>query len=145
VVLGIGFVGTVMAVVIADSTGISGKACKFMFVVLRASSRSYWRILILNRGESPIMAEDHLVEQLIQRCVIERRNLVATHREDVLRLTDVVVVDVQCDYRKRKVGNVRSGVVDMKALENFVRTIARNINPETLVLIETTVPPGTTE
>ena len=145
VVLGIGFVGTVMAAVVADATEASGKAGKFVFAVQRASARSYWKIPVLNRGVSPIKAEDPLVDELIRRCVLERKNLVATHLEEVIGLADVVVVDVQCDYRKSEVGNVRSGTADMQALELAVRTIARNLKPEALVLIETTVPPGTTE
>ena len=46
----------------------------------------------------------------------------ATHLEEALRLADVVVVDVQCDYRKAAIGNVRYGTADMVALEDSFRT-----------------------
>jgi nucleotide sugar dehydrogenase len=62
-----------------------------------------------------------------------------------LKLADVVVVDVQCDYLKESLGNVRNGRADMAALEESFDIIGRHIRPETLVLIETTVAPGTTE
>jgi nucleotide sugar dehydrogenase len=70
---------------------------------------------------------------------------VATYTEEVLKLADVVVVDVQCDYLKESLGNVRTGSAEMAALEASLATIAENIPPAALVLIETTVAPGTTE
>jgi UDP-N-acetyl-D-glucosamine dehydrogenase len=145
VVLGVGFVGAVMAAVVADSVDAAGKPGKFVLAVQRASRRSYWKIPVLNRGLSPIKAEDPEVNLLIHRCVLEKKTLVATHLEEALALADVVVVDVQCDYCKNAIGNVRDGRAEMMALEASFRTIARHIGPRTLVLIETTVPPGTTE
>ncbi|MEA3421830.1 MAG: UDP binding domain-containing protein, partial [Acidobacteriota bacterium] len=56
-----------------------------------------------------------------------------------------VIVDVQCDYAKNDLGNVRTGEVEMSALEESFEIIAQHIQPEALVIIETTVPPGTTE
>jgi len=63
----------------------------------------------------------------------------------VLSLADVVVVDVQCDYHKETFGNVKQGHADIAALESSLKIIGEKISPECLVLIETTVPPGTTE
>jgi nucleotide sugar dehydrogenase len=60
-------------------------------------------------------------------------------------LADVVVVDVQCDYIKESLGDVRSGNADMVELEKAFEVIGEKIPAEALVLIETTVAPGTTE
>ena len=76
---------------------------------------------------------------------MERKNLIATYVYDVLKLADVVVVDVQCDYLKEDLGNVQTGHADVIALEKSIEIIADRIGPDTLVLIETTVAPGTTE
>jgi UDP-N-acetyl-D-glucosamine dehydrogenase len=57
----------------------------------------------------------------------------------------VVVVDVQCDYTKEALSDVTQGTVEMGALEASLKIIAQKIPPSALVLIETTVPPGTTE
>jgi UDP-N-acetyl-D-glucosamine dehydrogenase len=89
-----------------------------------------------------VKAEDPEVEQLITRCVKEKKTLVATYTDDALKLADVVVVDVQCDYLKESLGNVRTGSADMVALEASMATIAENIPPRALVLIETTVAPA---
>jgi nucleotide sugar dehydrogenase len=82
---------------------------------------------------------------MIARCVNEKKTLIATYTYDVLKLADVVVVDVQCDYIKEELGNVRTGETDMAALEASLHVIAEHIPAEALVLIETTVAPGTTE
>lgn len=146
VVVGLGFVGAVMAAVVADSTDRkTGRPGKFVIGMQRPSPRSYWKTPLLNRGESPIRAEDPEVRRIIARCVREKKTLVATYTEEALKLADVVVVDVQCDYLKESLGNVRTGAADMAALEASLGTIARHIPPEALVLIETTVAPGTTE
>jgi nucleotide sugar dehydrogenase len=54
-------------------------------------------------------------------------------------------VDVQCDYLKETLGNCRQGSADIAALEDSLKIIGEKIAPRCLVLIETTVPPGTTE
>ncbi len=145
VVMGVGFVGAVMAAIVADTVDENGQPSKFVIGMQRPSVRSYWKIPILNRGVSPVKAEDPEVDPMIQRCVNDKKTLIATYTYDVLKLADVVVVDVQCDYLKEELGNVRKGRTDMAALEQSIGVIAEHIPAEALVLIETTVAPGTTE
>ena len=146
VVMGVGFVGSVMAGVVADSVDPeSGHPTKFVIGMQRPSTRSFWKILYLNRGIAPVEAEDPEVAPLIRRCVLEKKTLIASYTYDVLTLADVVVVDVQCDYHKETFGNVRQGHADIAALEASLKIIGEKIKPECMVLIETTVPPGTTE
>jgi UDP-N-acetyl-D-glucosamine dehydrogenase len=145
VVMGVGFVGAVMAAIVADTKDENGKYSKFVIGCQRPSMRSYWKIPMLNRGESPVKAEDPEVDELITRCVQQEKTLVATYNSDCLKLADCVVVDVQCDFSKNDLGNMKTGEADMAALEATMRTIGQKIRPECLVLIETTVAPGTTE
>ncbi|MBN2577721.1 MAG: hypothetical protein JXB10_01925, partial [Pirellulales bacterium] len=146
VVMGVGFVGAVMAAIIADSVDKkTGKPGKFVIGCQRPSTRSFWKIPLLNRGQSPVKAEDPEVDPMIARCVREKKTLTATFNSDCLALADCVVVDVQCDYTKHDLGNMRTGETEMNALEATVRTLGEKIPPQCLVLIETTVAPGTTE
>ncbi|MDO9256333.1 MAG: UDP binding domain-containing protein [Bacteroidales bacterium] len=145
VVMGVGFVGAVMAAIVADTVDKEGKPSKFVIGMQRPSVRSFWKIPMLNRGVSPVKAEDPEVELIISRCVNDKKTLMATFTYDVLKLADVVVVDVQCDYIKEDLGNVRNGEADMAALEASLGVIAEHIPAKALVLIETTVAPGTTE
>jgi nucleotide sugar dehydrogenase len=145
VVMGVGFVGAVMAAVVADSEDENGTPIKFVIGMQRPSTRSYWKIPLLNRGLPPVQAEDPEVAPMIHRCVNEKKSLTATFTYDALKFADVVVVDVQCDYLKESLGDVRNGWTEMDALEKSLEIIAEHISPDTLVLIETTVAPGTTE
>jgi nucleotide sugar dehydrogenase len=146
VVMGVGFVGAVMAGVIADSVNPeNGKPLYYVIGMQRPSPRSYWKIPLMNRGQAPVAAEDPEVAPLIERCVLQKKTLTASFAYDALKFADVVVVDVQCDYEKEALGDVRNGKADIKALEQSLGVIGENITPECLVLIETTVPPGTTE
>ena len=146
VVMGVGFVGAVMAAIVADTTDKkTGKSNKFVIGCQRPSSRSYWKIPMLNRGQSPVKAEDPEVDPMIARCVNDKKALIATYNSDCLKLADCVVVDVQCDYTKHALGNMRDGEAEMAALEATMKTIGERIQPNCLVLIETTVAPGTTE
>jgi len=145
VVMGVGFVGAVMAAIIADTTDESGRPSKFVIGCQRPSTRSYWKIPMLNRGISPVKAEDPEVDPMIERCVLQKKTLIATYNSDCLKLADCVVVDVQCDYSKNDLGHMRSGEVEMAALEATMRTIGDRVGPNCLTLIETTVAPGTTE
>jgi len=145
VVMGVGFVGAVMAAIVADTVDRKGRPGKLVIGCQRPSTRSYWKIPLLNRGRAPVSAEDPEVDRIIARCVKEKRTLVATYNSDCLELADVVVVDVQCDYTKPELGHMASGEADMAALEATMRTIGEKIPPRCLTLIETTVAPGTTE
>ena len=145
VVMGLGFVGAVMAAIVADARDAHGRHAKFVIGCQRPSPRSFWKIPLLNRGQSPLKADDPEVDVLIHRDVVESRTLTATYDSECLSLADCVVVDVQCDYVKNELGNMRSGEADMAALETTLRTIGQKIPAHCLVLIETTVAPGTTE
>ncbi|MFH0844076.1 MAG: nucleotide sugar dehydrogenase, partial [Pseudomonadota bacterium] len=146
VVMGLGFVGAVMAGVVADTTDKgTGKPNKLVIGMQRPSPRSFWKIPLINRGVSPIKAEDPEVAPMMERCVNQKKTLTATFTYDALKLADVLVVDVQCDFLKQELGNLRSGHADITALEESFKVIGEKIDPGCLVLIETTVPPGTTE
>ena len=146
VVMGLGFVGAVMAGVVADSVDKkTGEPGKFVIGMQRPSPRSFWKIPLFNRGISPVKAEDPEVAPMIERCVLKKKTMTATFTYDALRFADVLVVDVQCDFLKQELGNLKSGSADISALEESFKIIGDYISPECLVLIETTVPPGTTE
>jgi UDP-N-acetyl-D-glucosamine dehydrogenase len=145
VVMGIGFVGVVMAAIIADTVDRKGRPTKFVIGCQRPSPRSYWKIPVLNRGVAPVQAEDPEVYEIVDRTVKTKKTLIATFASDVLALADCVVIDVQCDFVKNDLGNMRTGEADMGALEETMRIVGAKIPPKCLVLIETTVAPGTTE
>lgn len=94
--MGVGFVGAVMAAVVADSVNQDGEPGKFVIGMQRPSTRSYWKIPLLNRGVAPVKAEDSEVDVTIARCVNDKKTLTATFSYEALTHADMVVVDVQC-------------------------------------------------
>jgi len=146
VVMGLGFVGAVMAAVVADSVDKkTGESNKFVIGMQRPSTRSFWKIPLFNKGIAPVSAEDPAVEELIERCVKDKKTLTATYTYEALKLADILVLDVQCDFLKGELGNLHSGHAEIGALEESFKILGKLIEPHCLVLIETTVPPGTTE
>ena len=145
VVMGVGFVGAVMAAIVADTKDKNGNNSKFVIGVQRPSERSYWKIPVLNQGRSPVKAEDPEVDELISRSVLDKKTLIASYNSDCIQFADVIVVDVQCDFIKKELGKMKTGEADMAALEATLKTLGQKMSKECLVLIETTVAPGTTE
>jgi nucleotide sugar dehydrogenase len=138
VVQGLGFVGAIMASIVAHAEG------KFVIGLQRPSVRSYWKIPLINSARTPVESEDPKVAQLIRETVSAGR-FTATFVDDAISLADVVVSDVQCDVRKLRFGDSDRATVEIQAFIQATGTVARLIRPEALYLVETTVPPGTTE
>jgi len=144
-VQGLGFVGCVMATVVADATDKDGKPHFFVHGHQRASKRSYWKVPTINAGIPPVSSSDPEVPQIFHRTVVEKQNFRATSEDFVYSLVDVVVVDIQLDATKPAFGEAEKGYCDISAFREGIRTLGQFIRPDCMVLVETTVPPGTCE
>ncbi len=144
-VQGLGFVGCVMAVVIADAEDKDGNPIYFVHGHQRDSIRSYWKVPVVNTGEPPVSSSDKEVPELFTRCVKEKKNFRATWHNYAYELADIVVVDIQLDATKPAFGEAEKGYCDMSAFRDGMRTLGEHIKPDCLILVETTVPPGTCE
>ncbi len=145
VVMGVGFVGAVMAEVVADSTGPGRPAGQVRHRHAAPQPPQLLEDSLPEPGPGPGQGRGPRVDVLIARCVKEKKTLTASFSYEALTMADVVVVDVQCDYSKAALADVRQGTVEMHALEESLKVIGEKISASCLVLIETTVPPGTTE
>ncbi len=145
VVQGMGFVGSVMAAVVADAEDESGEPLYFVYGNDLVSRRSYWKIPVINSGKPPVNADDPEIPEIFPRCVNEKKTLRATWHQKVFTFADIVVVDIQLDAKKPELGHAEEGYCDLNAFKEGMRTIGKSIKPECLILIETTVPPGTSE
>jgi nucleotide sugar dehydrogenase len=144
-VQGLGFVGCVMATVVADATDKDGNPYYYVHGHQRASKRSYWKVPVINSGIPPVSSSDPEVPQIFHRTVVEKQNFRATSEDFVYTLVDVVVVDIQLDATKPAFGEAEKGYCDITAFREGIRTLGQNIRPDCMVLVETTVPPGTCE
>ena len=139
-VQGLGFVGTVMSLVVANSD-----EDKYAVIGLdQGTTNSYWKIGDINNGLLPLVSSDPLVEEFFKQAK-ERRNFYATHDVEVFSQASVVIVDVNLDVTKSRDedGNIQSYDVPMDGFKAAIRAIGQFCKEDVLILIETTVPPGT--
>ncbi len=144
-VQGMGFVGCVMASVIADATNDNGETIYFVHGHQRPSRRSFWKVPVINTGEAPVSSSDPEIPEIFKRCVVEKDSLRATWENTAYEVADVVVVDIQLDATKPAFGEAEKGYCDVSHFREGMRTLGQHIKPDCLVLVETTVPPGTSE
>jgi len=144
-VQGLGFVGCVMAAVVADATDKDGNPYYYVHGHQRASKRSYWKVPVINTGKPPVNSSDPEVPEIFHRCIVERQNFRATAEDRVYELVDIVVVDIQLDATKPAFGEAEKGFCDLLAFREGIRILGKYIRPDCMILVETTVPPGTCE
>lgn len=135
---GLGFVGAAMAVSVASARDTKGLPIFNVFGVDIPNPCGLAAIAALSEGRFPNPTTD---AKLISATKLanENGNLVATSDESVYGLAEVIVCDINLDITEDK----KSPDVDFESFEAGIRTIGKNMRPGTLVLIETTVPPGT--
>ena len=139
-VQGLGFVGAAMATAIADARDADGVPRYDVVGVERTTAAGEARAKALNLGHFPFSSTDSALATALARAAA-RGNLVATTDPSVYALADVTVVDVAIDLTDH------DGMpsVDFETLRDAVEPLARNMPAGALVLVETTVPPGTCE
>ncbi|MEM4523015.1 MAG: nucleotide sugar dehydrogenase [Nitrososphaeria archaeon] len=122
-VFGLGYVGLPTAVVFA-SRG-------FNVVGIDVDES---KVAAINRGLS-YLTEPGLGELLAS--VVSKGKLRATTvAEDALEFCDVILIDVPTP--------IKAGIVDLSYIANVSESIAKKLHKDMLVVVESTVPPGTT-
>ena len=142
VVQGLGFVGSVMGLVVAN-------ALTEEYAVIGIdlpSVSSYWKICSINEGVFPVLASDPKINQYYENSR-RKKNYYATFDPYVYSLADVVVVDINLDVKKQASnGNdINEYSVDLTPFKKAIESIGNNCKKDVLVLVETTVPPGTSD
>lgn len=140
VVQGLGFVGSVMSLVVAN-------ALTEEYAVIGIdlpNGFSYWKIQAINEGIFPVIADDPKIEQFYQQAR-KKNNLYATFDSYAYSKADVIVVDINLDVQKQSNGNgdLEDYSVDLGPFRKAVESIGKHCKQDVLVLVETTVPPGT--
>lgn len=137
-VQGLGFVGAAMAVAVACAKHENGEKIFDVLGVDICSESGTKRIESINHGRFPFSSGDEALEKATKECRFSG-NLAATHDPTAFELADVVVVDINLDIDF----NQRPPSATFGNFISALETIGNHIQPRTLVIIETTVPPGT--
>jgi UDP-N-acetyl-D-mannosaminuronic acid dehydrogenase len=131
VVVGMGYVGIPVAALFADVPG-------FIVVgVQRRSKRSGWKIDWLNEGRNPIGGEEPGLSELILR-VVKKGTFKVVEDISTCKDAEAVLIDVQTPTDASRVPNYES-------LREVSAEVGKRIQRGTLVVVESTVAPGTTE
>jgi UDP-N-acetyl-D-glucosamine dehydrogenase len=142
VVQGLGFVGSVMSLVVANALteeyAVIGIDLPTPF--------SYWKIQSINEGAFPVIADDPKIEQFYQKAR-QKNNLYATCDPYAYSKADIVIVDINLDVKKQSNnnGHLEDYSVDLSPFKKAITAIGTSCKPDVLVLIETTVPPGASQ
>jgi UDP-N-acetyl-D-glucosamine dehydrogenase len=140
VVQGLGFVGAVMSLVVAN-------ALTEEYAVIGidlAREYTYWKIRSINEGLFPVIADDPKIGQFYQK-TREKGNLYATFDPYAYSKADFIVVDINLDVQKtsNETKDLETYGVDMNPFRKAMYAIGENCKPNVHILVETTVPPGT--
>lgn len=140
VVQGLGFVGAVMSLVVA-SAPFEEYAVIGVDLPTEEGRR---KVEALNRGAFPVESADPTVEELHEQA-LKQGNFLATCSERAYEVADVAIVDVNLDVEKDTDPQraLQGYDVGLSPFESACRTIAEHCPSDTLVIVETTVPPGT--
>jgi UDP-N-acetyl-D-glucosamine dehydrogenase len=142
VIQGLGFVGAVMSIVCANA--ISEEYA--VIGVDLANENTFWKIKSINDGVFPLIADDPKISEFFERAK-EKGNLLATYDPIAYKYADVVIVDINLDVKKLSNENkaLKDFDVDLNGFKAAIQSIGKNCRDDVLVLVETTVPPGTCE
>jgi UDP-N-acetyl-D-mannosaminuronic acid dehydrogenase len=130
-VIGMGYVGIPVAALFADVEGFK------VVGVQRRSERSGWKIDWLNKGKNPIGGDEPGLSELIAR-VVKKGTLTVVEDFSTCKDAEAVLIDVQTPVDEKKMPVYQS-------LEEVSAAIGKHIRPKTLIVVESTVAPGTTD
>ena len=133
-VLGMGYVGIPSAVLFADAPCFN-KVLGFQ----RNSKSSSYKIEMLNHGESPLKGEEPGLEDLISK-VVKAGKFECTPDFSRISELDAVTLAIQTPF-----ANPKDLEPDFSALIEGIRNVGKHLRPGMLVVLESTITPGTTE
>lgn len=132
-VLGMGYVGIPAAALFADSP-VFDKVYGFQ----RDSPSSGYKIAMLNRGESPLKGEEPGLEDLLKK-VVRAKKFECTSDFSKIASLDAVTLSIQTPFL-----NKEDLLPDFSALIEGIKNVGHNLQPGMLVVLESTITPGTT-
>ncbi len=142
VVQGLGFVGAVMSLVCANAL-----TEEYAVIGIDLPNKdTYWKIKSINDGIFPLIADDPKIEQFFNNAK-SKGNFLATYDPTAYKYADIIIIDINLDVQKKSRNNLslESFDVNLTGFKKAIQSIGENCKEDILILLETTVPPGTCE
>ncbi len=140
VIQGLGFVGLAMSVAVASAKDKKNRNIYRVIGLELPNKLGMKKVSDINAGNFPIKSTDKTLEKAFEECV-KIGNLSASTNPEVISEADYIIVDINLDVDTSK----ERGSIDFSGFKNAIKTISKHIKNDALLIIETTVPPGTTE
>lgn len=137
-VQGLGFVGAAMALAVADARTKKDDPAFTVVGIDLPTERGRAVVDSLNGGVFPFQSADPALDVALERARAAG-NFAATTDATPYGSADVIVIDVNLDA----VGSPNSPMVDFSAFRQAIAQVGDIMRPNALIVIETTVPPGT--
>jgi nucleotide sugar dehydrogenase len=139
-VQGLGFVGAAMSTAAALAENKHGKPLYSVVGLDLNNPQGNERIKKINDGKFPFTTSDRKLKKSLKKCV-NRGNLRASNKNIEFQEADIIIVDVPFDIPYLD----DEPKLNFTSIKKAIGTIGKYIKPGALIIIETTVPPGTCE
>lgn len=140
-VQGLGFVGAAMALAIASAKDREGESLYNVIGIDIPNEAGYKKAASINKGIFPFENNDKKLEEA-QSNVFRNGNLWAATDSEYFAYADVVMVDINLDV---KYTENHEPILDLELFKKAMHTLGKHMKAGTLIIVETTVPPGTCE
>ena len=144
VVQGLGFVGSAMVAALSNAKDEKNKLIYNVIGVDLPDEKNYWKIARANDGKPPVLSSDKNMD-IAYHNAHKNNNLLATYSEYAYSKADIVVVDIHLDIKKKVMDNPYEYRFSYDGFKKAIEALANNVPEDILCIIETTVPPGTTD
>lgn len=138
-VQGLGFVGSAMSVAIASAINDKGEPIYDVIGVDLPDELGIKKVNAINNGVFPFENSDKKLDEKLKEAS-RYGNLIATTNVEAYSRADIVVIDINLDVKYLEDD---TPYLDLSIFKEAIRTIGSRIKKEALILVETTVPPGT--
>ena len=134
-IIGQGFVGLPMAIAVANSKNRNGSENFNVFGIEKNNIRGEYLKRQINQGTLPINCADKKIYSVFKNITKNNNFIVSTDISNISNSKVVVIsINFEINYKKKD---------PFFLLKNFFKKIAKIISKNTLLIVETTLPPGT--
>lgn len=136
---GLGFVGTAMMIAIA-SRFLKNKNLFYVIGIDKNNTRGKKIAKDLNSGNLTINTTDKDLQTSFKK-IFSKKNFFATTDKNYIKYADIIISDINLDLKKNK----KNIYVDFTNFKSAMKELGKNMKKDALIIVETTVPPGTSE
>jgi len=144
VIQGLGFVGSAMLTAVSSAKNEHMKPKYAVIGIDLPTPESYWKVGRINAGLLPVISTDENFKKVFETS-FKNGNIMATTSTYAYEVADIIVIDINLDVKKKGLGNARESILEFEPFMSAMRVVAQRMKPSCLIVVETTVPPGTCE